>query len=151
LIKILWIKLKKIKIPKKKHYRCIIQCSKKIDPEKLDQLNKLNKFDIDQKTPVRVLHRRSLLVRKRSIFHFSGRIINPYHIDLELVTQGGTYVKEFVHGDFGRTIPNLSALLDCDCDLLLLDVTQVEFNHPPFLKDQPEINYCSMIEELKLN
>ena len=32
------------------------------------------------------------------------------------------YIKEFVHGDFGRTKPNLTELLSVDCDILELDV-----------------------------
>ena len=33
-----------------------------------------------------------------------------------------SYIKEFVHGDFGRTKPNLTSLLGADCDILELDV-----------------------------
>ena len=33
-----------------------------------------------------------------------------------------SYIKEFVHGDFGRTTPNLCTLLDMECDILELDV-----------------------------
>lgn len=33
-----------------------------------------------------------------------------------------SYIKEFVHGDFGRTIPNLCQLLKTDTDILELDV-----------------------------
>ena len=32
-------------------------------------------------------------------------------------------MKEFVHGDFGRTQPNLGTMLGADCDILTLDVT----------------------------
>ena len=41
---------------------------------------------------------------------------------LNLCTQAGTYVKEFVHGDFGRTSPSLCSILNCDVDILALDV-----------------------------
>lgn len=27
-----------------------------------------------------------------------------------------------MHGDFGRTLPNLTTLLECDADILVLDV-----------------------------
>lgn len=33
-----------------------------------------------------------------------------------------SYVKEFVHGDFGRTQPNLSSITGVECDILELDV-----------------------------
>lgn len=42
---------------------------------------------------------------------------------LELNTQAGTYIKEFVHGDFGRTQPSLGDLLgSVNVDILALDV-----------------------------
>ena len=37
----------------------------------------------------------------------------------------GTYVKELVHGDFDRTRPSLSTILECDTDILALDVEEV--------------------------
>ena len=46
---------------------------------------------------------------------------------LYLKTQAGTYVKEFVHGDLGRTRPNISELLGFPADILALDV---EVNRP---------------------
>lgn len=33
-----------------------------------------------------------------------------------------SYIKEFVHGDFGRTKPNMCELLKTDTDILELDV-----------------------------
>ena len=41
---------------------------------------------------------------------------------LKLATQAGTYVKEFVHGDFDRTEPNVAQILGCDVDIIALDV-----------------------------
>lgn len=49
-------------------------------------------------------------------------------------TQAGTYVKEFVHGDFGRTKPSLADLLGVECgevDILELDVEDVDMEWPP--------------------
>ena len=37
-------------------------------------------------------------------------------------TEAGTYIKELVHGDFGRTRPSLSSILGCNIDILALDV-----------------------------
>lgn len=41
---------------------------------------------------------------------------------LRVVTSAGTYVKEFVHGDFGRTHPSVSSILECKTDITQLDV-----------------------------
>lgn len=37
-----------------------------------------------------------------------------------------SYIKEFVHGDFGRTKPNIGSLMNVTADILELDV---EVNH----------------------
>ena len=45
--------------------------------------------------------------------------------DLALTTSAGTYVKEFVHGDLGRTRPSVRDLLGCAADIVQLDVVDV--------------------------
>jgi tRNA pseudouridine synthase 10 len=68
-------------------------------------------------------------VRPKKIFQLTAVRISPHFIYLDLVTQAGTYIKEFVHGDLGRTTPSLQDLLgiiDIQCDILLLDGT---FSH----------------------
>lgn len=86
---------------------------------------------VDQATPVRVTHRRSLLVRPRYVLALrverwleEGRVLV-----LHLETTAGTYIKEFVHGDLGRTQPSLGALLGgARCTFLALDVTDVRMD-----------------------
>lgn len=84
---------------------------------------------IHQRTPLRVLHRRSNAVRERRIL--SCRVverIDPHYFRLHLSSDAGTYIKEFVSGDLGRTQPNLSTILSagdgaswCKTDILELD------------------------------
>ena len=45
-------------------------------------------------------------------------MLNENYFLLHVVTSAGTYVKEFVHGDFGRTEPNLGSLLGCTCEIV---------------------------------
>jgi tRNA U54 and U55 pseudouridine synthase Pus10 len=70
--------------------------------------------------------RRTVMTRQRLISALSATIIDPYHFRLRLTTQAGAYVKEFVHGDFGRTKPNLTMILDRFVDILELDVLVCE-------------------------
>lgn len=49
-------------------------------------------------------------------------------------TQAGTYVKEFVHGDFGRTKPSIKEIIESEVDILALDVTAIELDWPPPVK-----------------
>jgi tRNA pseudouridine synthase 10 len=44
---------------------------------------------------------------------------------LHVLASAGTYIKEFVHGDLGRTTPSIGSYLNTDCDILQLDVTNV--------------------------
>ena len=55
--------------------------------------------------------------------------------DFRVETQAGTYVKEFVNGDFGRTRPSVANLLGFELadgvSILELDVTHVDLSWPP--------------------
>lgn len=55
-----------------------------------------------------------------------------YHIAVFL-NQDFSYVKEFVHGDFGRTVPSLGTLLDTSADILELDVEVMLFIYNMYL------------------
>lgn len=38
------------------------------------------------------------------------------------MTSAGTYVKEFIHSDLKRTSPSIGELLECNADIVQLDV-----------------------------
>ena len=132
---------------KTKNYRALCIYKQKPDTSELiKKLNDLVDFEIIQKTPMRVLHRRPLASRIRIIHSIRARISRPDEFknfskeinnlgDNELLiidvkTQAGTYVKEFVHGDFGRTTPSLCNLLQTEVDIIALDVTGINLNWP---------------------
>ena len=52
--------------------------------------------------------------------------------DALLCLQAGTYIKEFVHGDEGRTQPNVSSLVGASeaSKCLTLDVEQIHMDWP---------------------
>lgn len=116
---------------KTKSYSALIWTQKPITPADLDFFEKIKELKIDQKTPLRVLHRRPLAVRQRHIHSMSASYLDTHHFTLQLRTQAGTYIKEFVHGDFGRTKPNLGALMETEVDILELDVESVDVDWPP--------------------
>jgi tRNA pseudouridine synthase 10 len=72
-----------------------------------------------------VAHRRADLERAKSIISARVEELTDDGMRLWLRTQSGTYVKEFVHGDGGRTRPNLSDLLGIPCEVLSLDVVEI--------------------------
>ena len=83
---------------------------------------------LKQSTPLRVLHRRARAVRERRIYELEvTKIVDTHHFFLRLATQAGTYVKEFVHGDLQRTVPNLANMLGgYRTDLLELDCEGIQ-------------------------
>ncbi|XP_040467370.1 tRNA pseudouridine synthase Pus10 isoform X1 [Falco naumanni] len=120
---------------KTKTYSALIWTDKAIQKEDIALLDDIKELKLDQKTPLRVLHRRPLAVRCRIIHTMKSEYIDEHHFRLHLKTQAGTYIKEFVHGDFGRTKPNIGSLLNRTADILELDVESVDVDWPPTLDD----------------
>ncbi|KAK1887095.1 putative tRNA pseudouridine synthase Pus10 [Dissostichus eleginoides] len=115
-------KMKEGEEDKTKSYTALVWTLKPIQSEDIAFINDIKDLTLDQKTPLRVLHRRALAVRPRVVHSMKTRFLDSHHFYLEMKTQAGTYIKEFVHGDFGRTKPNLCELLKTDTDILELDV-----------------------------
>ncbi|XP_064428549.1 tRNA pseudouridine synthase Pus10 isoform X2 [Mirounga angustirostris] len=120
---------------KTKSYSALIWTNKAIQKKDIEFLNGIKDLKIDQKTPLRVLHRRPLAVRTRIIHSMETCYVDEHHFHLYLKTQAGTYIKEFVHGDFGRTKPNIGSLMNVTADILELDVESVDVDWPPALDD----------------
>jgi tRNA pseudouridine synthase 10 len=111
---------------KVKFYNCVVWSEVKVNEEML--LNKVKKLEstvIEQETPVRVMHRRALIRREREVLQITPTFINDHWFSLRLSTTAGTYVKEFVTGDFGRTVPSVAEWLGGRCDILQLDCTGI--------------------------
>ena len=80
---------------------------------------------IAQRTPTRVAHRRADRVRTRRIV--AARLVDASEgrFTLDLRTEAGTYVKEWVEGDGGRTEPSLAALVGAPLKVDFLDVMEI--------------------------
>ncbi|GJP54820.1 hypothetical protein CLOM_g13856 [Closterium sp. NIES-68] len=115
---------------KQKSYVAVVWLSRPITQADVAKLESIRDLELQQKTPIRVLHRRSPLTRPRTIYSMQCHLVpsNPHVFLLHLTTQAGTYVKEFVHGDFGRTQPNVGSLLNCEADILQLDVVDIKMD-----------------------
>ncbi|XP_044146513.1 tRNA pseudouridine synthase Pus10 isoform X2 [Bufo gargarizans] len=120
---------------KTKCYNALIWTEKSIRKEDLEFLTDMKELKIIQKTPLRVLHRRPLAARCRIIHTMKAEYGDEHHFRLYLNTQAGTYIKEFVHGDFGRTVPNIGSMMKTTADILELDVESVDVDWPPSLED----------------
>ncbi|XP_063426477.1 tRNA pseudouridine synthase Pus10-like isoform X2 [Mytilus trossulus] len=126
--------LKEGEMEKTKCYSALCWAAEPLTADKLLKLDSIKDLVMQQKTPIRVLHRRPLATRERTIHSMSAKLQDDHHFILLLNTQAGTYIKEFVHGDFGRSTPNMCTLLDMECDILTLDVESVELEWPKRLE-----------------
>ena len=95
---------------------------KKLNDEDINKLNSIKNLELNQKTPIRVLHRRSLMDRKKIIYELKAEKVSEHFMILDVISSAGTYIKEFVHSDLMRTEPSIKSLLNCDTDILQLDV-----------------------------
>jgi len=109
----------------KKEYRAKVRTSENITEEDLEKLEGAETV-IEQRTPERVEHRRADKVRDREVHEIDYQLIDEKTFYLYVKAEAGTYIKELIHGDDGRTQPNIADILGCEAECLELDITWVE-------------------------
>ncbi|MEZ6189329.1 MAG: tRNA pseudouridine(54/55) synthase Pus10 [Planctomycetota bacterium] len=121
-----------------KAYRARCVATAPIELAQLGALQDLVETPIEQRTPARVSHRRVDKVRKRKVLSLALHAQpEPHVLVLDLTCQSGTYVKELVSGDEGRTQPSLSELLGVPCTCEQLDVLDVLVDCETLLGSEP--------------
>lgn len=109
-----------------KWYKAEIECSREVNKEDVEKIEKLKGTVINQLTPERVKHRRASKIRKRKIIDLEVLSFEKKKIEIEIRTEPGTYIKELIHGDSGRTKPSISSLLQIDAECKELTVTKID-------------------------
>ena len=95
------------------------------DEEVTTRIQSLSGQVLEQQTPQRVAHRRADKVRNRKVVSIENILITDDEIQFDVRCESGTYVKELIHSDEGRTNPSVAALLETDCEVILLDVKDI--------------------------
>ncbi|MFW9768065.1 MAG: tRNA pseudouridine(54/55) synthase Pus10 [Candidatus Thorarchaeota archaeon] len=109
-----------------KEYAAIIATSEIVDKIDLQRVEReLYGTKIEQRTPERVSHRRSDLVREKMIHEVRLRKKSDKTLQGFFKVQGGTYVKELISGDDGRTVPSVASLIGTECVCTELNVTAI--------------------------
>ena len=96
----------------------------------MDIMQNLQGCTLAQRTPERVAHRRADKIRKRKVIETSNPTIyfdadGNMIAEFSLRCESGTYVKETVHGDGGRTQPSIASLIKAKCTVEWLDVADI--------------------------
>lgn len=107
-----------------KSYRALVELEKDVDEEELEELEKLE-TTLTQRTPQRVEHRRADRHRKRKVKDIQWEKKDEGEIELIVKAEAGTYIKEMISGDDGRTEPSLASILDTEAGCTELDVVEI--------------------------
>ena len=120
-------RLKSLQVPKTYHIKIRIP-SWHEGKEKLKKgVSIFGGLQITQQTPTRVVHRRADLIRKKRILEVNliDWIDEEKKATLSIKAESGTYIKELITGDEGRTKPNISESIGSKCEILELDVVKI--------------------------
>jgi tRNA pseudouridine synthase 10 len=110
-----------------KKYRILVEVDGAISADEFANATKtLKGVIIQQRTPIRVAHRRADKVRERKVLDIECVGQQDGKFIVEVLGEAGLYIKELVSGDEGRTIPSLAEILKKSAHVTSLDVTQVE-------------------------
>jgi len=58
------------------------------------------------------------MIRPKVAYKLKAEYINSHYFTLHVLASAGTYIKELVHGDLGRTVPNIGQFLNSEADIL---------------------------------
>ena len=106
-----------------KVYRALVKCEDDIREEDLDRLQSLHM--IQQRTPIRVSHRRADKIREKEVKNIEAKLIDSKTFEMIIKTEGGLYIKELISSDEGRSNPSVSEVLGTQAICAELDVIEV--------------------------
>ena len=108
-----------------KTYAVEVVFKRDVDKQRLKLLKSLENKIVEQKTPLRVLHRRTDKLRKRKVLKISWKVLGKRKILFKIRAQAGLYIKELVSGDKGRTKPSIAEILNNEVKSIKLDVVKI--------------------------
>ena len=114
-----------------KEYEAIVSADRALTEKDAKKICALSGTALSQHTPTRVLARRTDMLRKRTVYKISAQAIDGGRLKLHILAEAGTYIKEFIHSDDGRTVPSVSSTLNCRAQCDSLDVMGI---HDYFLE-----------------
>lgn len=113
-----------------KLYRASVQAEEKLAPNFIEKLAKLRGQVLAQQTPLRVMKRRADLVRQRTLYSLKIQEYGENWFVIDIQAESGTYIKELVSGDTGRTSPSFASILGQKMHCRQLDVLDILWEAP---------------------
>lgn len=113
-----------------KIYQAQVECNATLPQNLLEKLSILQGYVLLQKTPLRVINRRVDKFRKRTVFKITVDEIQTSSFTMTIHAEAGTYIKELISGDQGRTQPSVSSILEMNAKCVQLDVLDIVWTAP---------------------
>jgi tRNA pseudouridine synthase 10 len=114
-----------------KEYEATVSAARALTASDARKIEALSGASLSQNTPTRVLARRADMLRRRTVYRISAQAAAGGKLRLRILAEAGTYIKEFIHSDNGRTKPSVSSALGCSAACDSLDVVAI---HDYFLE-----------------
>ncbi|MEM2137759.1 MAG: tRNA pseudouridine(54/55) synthase Pus10 [Candidatus Anstonellaceae archaeon] len=114
-----------------KEYSALVSADRPLSQKDADAVQRLSGTLLFQQTPKRVMARRADMVRKRQVHAISAECAPGGKLRLRIFAEAGTYIKELISSDGGRTKPSVSEILSCKATCDELDVVAI---HDYFLE-----------------
>ena len=109
-----------------KEYAAVIQIEGSVNDDDIQRVvRSFQHIIIEQRTPNRVSHRRSDLIREKKVHEIQLTRQEDGTLGAFFKVQGGTYIKELISGDDGRTKPSIAEILGIPCLCKELNVTAI--------------------------
>jgi tRNA pseudouridine synthase 10 len=106
-----------------KVYKATVELENEVDNSLLDSLKTLK--IINQRTPIRVSHRRADKIRTREIRQLEYKKVDSKLLELVIECEGGLYIKELISSDENRSQPSVAGMLKTGAKCVQLDVLDV--------------------------
>ena len=106
-----------------KTYRAWIEVEN-LENSDLEVLEEI-KGEVVQRTPQRVDHRRADKHREREVKSVEWEVEDDLLV-MDIEAEAGTYIKELISGDDGRSEPSVAGLLNRDAECVKLDVIDID-------------------------
>lgn len=109
-----------------KSYEADVEFGRELTKEDLQKIESLRGRSIAQQTPKRVAHRRADIVRHRRVKEAKIAKAGGNKATITITAEAGTYIKELISGDGGRTNPSMAELLGTKAECKKLNVSWID-------------------------
>ncbi len=109
-----------------KTYTAEAEFGRELDENDIGKINSLAGKMLAQRTPKRVSHRRADMVRNRRVKEITVAKHEKNRATITIKAEAGTYIKELISGDEGRTEPSIAGLLGTSAKCTALDVSEID-------------------------